>query len=360
MELPNGIESTQELLDAQAHIMSHTMHFINSMSLKCAVQLRIPDIIHKHQKPMTLSELTDALPINKSKSDCVERVMRVLINSRFFTKIKISEDKEGYWLTPSSHLLLTDKPFSMTSLVIAYGDPIFTDPFHHISEWFETKDPTPFVMIHGRTFWEQAGEDLRLNRFFNESMASDTWLVSSVILKDCRHVFVGLKSMVDVGGGTGTMAKAIADAFPGLKCSVLELPHVVAGLVGTQNLTFIAGDMFDSIPPADAVFMKWILHDWPDEECVKILKNCKEAIPCKDNGGKLIIIDIVMDKPRDHEKENNAFMETHILYDVLMMGLTSGRERTEEDWAKLFHEAGFTSYKITNVLGFRSLIEVFP
>ncbi|KAK6157188.1 hypothetical protein DH2020_011436 [Rehmannia glutinosa] len=312
---------------------------------------------------MTLSELTDALPINKSKSLCVERLMRVLINSKFFTKLKISEDKEGYWLTPSSNLLLTDE--STTNLmpfVLALLDPIFTDPFHHISEWFKNDDTTPFVTRDGRTFWEQTEQDLRFNLLFNESMASDTRLAASVILKDCRHVFEGLKSMMDVGGGTGTMAKAISDAFPGLKCSVLERPNVIAGLEGTANLTFITGDMFDSIPPcADAIFMKLILHDWSDEECVKILKNCKEAIPCKDNGGKLIIIDIVMDnKQRDHEKENNAFMETHILYDVLMMGLTSGRERTEEDWAKLFYEAGFTSYKITNVLGFRSLIEVFP
>ncbi|KAI3457176.1 hypothetical protein Pfo_013839 [Paulownia fortunei] len=357
MELPNGIPCTQELLDAQAHVWNHIFNFINSMSLKCAIQLGIPDIIHKHDKPMTLSELIDALPINKAKSLCVERLMRILIHSKFFTKVKISEEdkEEGYWLTPNSLLLLRDEPMNMTSFVLAMLDPILTDPFHHVSEWFKTDDPTPFLTIHGRTFWEQAGQDPRLNHFFNESMASDARLVTSVIVKDYRQVFQGLKSMVDVGGGTGTVAKAIADAFPSLNCTVLELPHVVAGLEGTKNVTFVAGDMFESIPPADAVFMKWILHIWPDKECIKILEKCKQAIPSKDKGGKLIIVDMVVDNQKDNEA-----METQLFYDMMLMTLASGRERTEKDWAKLFYDAGFTSYKITPVLGLRSVVEVFP
>ncbi|KAK6134820.1 hypothetical protein DH2020_031446 [Rehmannia glutinosa] len=356
MALPNGIQSTQELLDAHAHIWNHIFSFINSMSLKCAIQLHIPDIIHKHQKPMTLSELIDALPnINKSKSHCVERLMRILIHSKFFTKVKISEDKQGYWLTPTCHLLIKDEPMNMTSFALDMLDPIFIDPFHHISEWFKNDDPMPSATRDERTFWEQLEQDLRLNQLFNESMASDTGLAASVILKDCRHVFEGLKSMVDVAGGTGTMAKAIADVIPGLKCSVLERPHVIDGLEETENLSFIAGDIFDTIPPADAIFMKWILISFPDEECIKLLEKCKEAIPNKDKGGKLIIIDMVL----DNHKEHDAF-ESQLFSDMILMSMGLGRERTEEELAKLFYEAGFTSYKIHPVLGLRSLIEVFP
>ncbi|KAK6157189.1 hypothetical protein DH2020_011437 [Rehmannia glutinosa] len=238
---------------------------------------------------MTLSELIDALPnINRAKSHCVERLMRILIHSKFFTKVEISEDKQGYWLTPSSLHLIKDEPMNVTPFVLAMLDPILTDPWNELSEWFKTVDPTPFLTTHGKTLWEQAEKDLRLNQLFNESMASDT---------------------------------------VGLKCSVLELPHVVASLEGTQNLTFVVGDMFDSIPPADAVFMKWILHDWPDEECVKILKKCKEAIPGKDKGGKVIIVDMVVGNQRDHNKKHDAIMETQLFYDMLMMILTSGRKK---------------------------------
>ncbi|KAL0399775.1 UNVERIFIED_CONTAM: Trans-resveratrol di-O-methyltransferase [Sesamum radiatum] len=354
----NGIQSTEELLDAQSHVWNNLFNFINSMSLKCVIQLGIPDIILKHGKPMTLSELTHSLHLNEAKSLSLERLMRVMIHSKFFINVKISEVKatEGYWLTPASHLLLRDEPLSVRPFALAMLDPILTDPWHHVSEWFRTDgDPTPFLTTHGRTFWEYAEQDPRLNCFFNEAMACDAKLVATVITKDCRNVFEGLKSMVDVGGGTGTVAKAIADAFPGLKCVVLDLPHVVSGCEGTENLTFVAGDMFEYIPPADAVFMKWILHDWPDEKCLKILKKCKQAISDKDREGKVIIVDMVV----DFQKEYKA-IETQLCFDMLMMNLASGRERTEKDWAEMFCAAGFTSYKITPVLGLRSLIQLFP
>ncbi|KAL0399784.1 UNVERIFIED_CONTAM: Trans-resveratrol di-O-methyltransferase [Sesamum radiatum] len=317
------------------------------MSLKCVIQLGIPDIIHTINKSPTLKE---------AKSLSLERLMRIMIHSKFFINVKISQKTEGYWLTPASHLLLRDQPSSVRPFALAMLDPTLTDPWHHVSEWFKTDgDPTPFVSTHGRTLWEHAEQDPSLNGLFNEGMASDAELAATVITKDCRNVFEGLKSMVDVGGGTGTVAKAIADAFPGLKCVVLDLPHVVAGCEGTENLTFVAGDMFEYIPPADAVFMKWILHDWPDEKCLKILEKCKQAISNKDKGGKVIIVDMVVDFKKEHKT-----IETQLFFDMLMINLTSGQERTEKDWAKLFSAAGFTSYKITPVFGLRSLIELFP
>nr|GMD22937.1 retrovirus-related Pol polyprotein from transposon TNT 1-94 [Ipomoea batatas] len=87
-------------------------------------------------------------------------------------------------------------------------------------------------------------------------MASDTLLLMSLMRKHCRGVFEGLDSLVDVGGGTGMAARAIADEFPDMKCTVLDLPHVVAGLEGTKNLTYVAGNMFEAIPPSHAVFLK--------------------------------------------------------------------------------------------------------
>lgn len=101
---------------------------------------------------------------------------------------------------------------------------------------------------------------------------------------------------------------------------------------------------------------QWILHDWSDDECTKILKQCKKAIPSKENGGKLIIIDMVV---KVHEEEKNL-LETQLFFDMLMMTVVKGRERTEEEWAKLFADAGFSKYKITPILRLRSLIEVYP
>lgn len=71
-----------------------------------------------------------------------------------------------------------------------------------------------------------------------------------------KSVFEGVELLVDVGGGTGTIARAIAEAFPQMQCVVLDLPQVVAGLEGNHNLTFFQGDMFQTIPHADALLLK--------------------------------------------------------------------------------------------------------
>nr|GME02559.1 trans-resveratrol di-O-methyltransferase-like [Ipomoea batatas] len=357
--LPIIAEKDSEILDAQTHIWNHIFNFINSGSLKCAVQLEIPDIIHKHGQPMTLTQLVNALPINNAKSTHLARLMRTLIHSGFFVKTKIPESQqgsEGYALAPPSILLLKDNPLSVRPLLLAMLDPILTQPWHNMSEWFQNEDPTPFDTVHGMTLWDYFGKEPKLNHTLNDGMARDARVVMNMVVKYCRVVFEGLDSVVDVGGGIGTAAKIIVDAFPDLKCTVFDLPHVVHGLKGTKNLDYVGGDMFVSIPPGDAILLKWILHDWSDEESVKILKKCKESIPSKEKGGKVIIIDMVVDNKIKDDKS----IETQIFFDMLMMVLVSGRERAEKDWAKLFFEAGFSDYKIIPILGLRSLIEAYP
>uniref|UniRef100_A0A0A8YPL8 O-methyltransferase C-terminal domain-containing protein n=1 Tax=Arundo donax TaxID=35708 RepID=A0A0A8YPL8_ARUDO len=113
--------------------------------------------------------------------------------------------------------------------------------------------------------------------------------------------------------------------------------------------------MFQSIPPAHAIFLKWILHDWGDDECVKILKNCKQAIPPRDAGGKVIILDMVLGSGKSDIKH----LETQVLYDLLIMGI-NGVERDEQEWKKIFFDAGFKEYKIMPVLDVRSIIELYP
>ncbi|KAK4406626.1 putative O-methyltransferase 3 [Sesamum angolense] len=319
-----------EVLEAEAQIWNQVYNYINSMSLKCATELGIPDVIHKHGGPMTLLELVDALPaVDKAKANCMYRLMRILVHSGFFVIEKInSSNEEGYSLTPASRLLVGDCPMSMKPFVISQIDPVLTEPMHHLK-----RNP-------------------RFSHLFDQGMESDTPMVAEVITRDCRQVFDGLDSLVDVGGGTGTLAKAIAEAFPQIHCTVLDLAPIVAGLEGRRNLKYIEGNMFEYIPPADAVVLKWVLHDWSDEESVEILKKCKEAITRNGKRGKVIIIEMVVD-----ESES---VETQLLLDMLMMALATGRERKEKEWANLISDAGFSGYRIYPVLGLRSIIESRP
>ncbi|CAL5090203.1 unnamed protein product [Urochloa decumbens] len=168
----------------------------------------------------------------------------------------------------------------------------------------------------------------------------------------------GVTSMVDVAGGTGGAAKAVAAAFLHIKCTVLDLPHVVGGIPADDDgqVEFVAGDMMDFIPQADALLLKFVLHDWSDEDCLNILKRCKEAICCREQGGKLFIIEVVVGS----SSSRATCHETQLLFDLFISTMVQGRERDEKEWSKLFNEAGFSRYKVTSMLDIRSVIEVFP
>ncbi|GLT41051.1 hypothetical protein SLA2020_151410 [Shorea laevis] len=108
--------------------------------------------------------------------------------------------------------------------------------------------------------------------------------------------------------------------------------------------------MFEAIPPADAAMMKWVMIDWDDDSCVKILKRCKEAIK-----KMVMIIEMAMENQTIEEN-----IETQIFFDLEAMIVAQGKQRKEEEWAKLFFEAGFRNYKIYPVLGLRCLIKIYP
>ncbi|CAN1123691.1 Trans-resveratrol di-O-methyltransferase [Linum perenne] len=348
--------TTSELLEAQTHVWHHTFNFVTSMSLKCAVQLGIPDAVNSHGKPITLPDLVAALKIPPTKSPHLRRLLRVLVHSGF-----LSDHGGGscYSLTRAGQLLVKDNPFNATAFVRMILDPVMFDPYHFMSAWFrsETDDETtPFYTAHGKTVWEHMAVDPTLSSVFNDAMAGDSSVVGEMLVNEGKSFFQGVGSLVDVAGGTGNMTKAIAASFPEMDCTVLDLPHVVSGLEGGGNLKYVAGDMFDAIPHADVVLFKWILHDWSDEDCVKILKNCKKAITSSEKFGKVMIIDIVL----GDQKWDKETVATQQGFDMEMMIAAGGKERSEEEWQKLFNESGFSSYRINPIFGVRALIELYP
>ncbi|KAK6919652.1 O-methyltransferase domain [Dillenia turbinata] len=357
MDLANGVVADhEELLEGQAHVWNQTFSFVNSMSLKCAIQLGIPDIIHNHGKPMTQNELVKALNIHPTKGHCIPRLMRVLINSGFFAQEKIKEETSYVLTNASKHLLQSNstREFPFTLLVL---DPAITSPFHALSTWFSNDDQTPFQTRHGKLLWDYMANEPSLASTFYDAMEADSQQVSRIMVENCKGMLEGVKLLVDVGGGTGAIARDIANAFPQIKCTVFDLPHLACDFQGTRNLDFVGGDMFEFIPPANAIVLKWVLHDWPDEDCVKILTRCREAIESTNEGGKLIIIEIVIES---QESSKQPINETKLFFDMLMMVEVNGKERDEQEWEKLFLAAGFTQYKMRPMFGLRSLIEVYP
>ncbi|XP_062225317.1 acetylserotonin O-methyltransferase 1-like [Phragmites australis] len=354
--------SPQDLLVALSELQNHLLGYVKSMALKCAVDLGIPDAIHRRGGAATLANIATDTAVHPAKVPDLQRVMELLSTSGIFSTTAGEDSGESgavvYGLTTACRFLVGWR--NLSPIVPFFVSPLIVSSFFSMGDWFRSEPAAAgslFELAHGCSQWEMASKDAALNSVLNDSMVADSELFLEVIILDKGRIFRGLSSLVDVGGGNGAGTQVIARAFPRIKCTVLDLPHVVGQVTaGDGKLHFIAGDMFESIPPADAVLLKNILHEWGDDDCVKILRRCKEAIPARSAGGKVIIIEMV----RGSALGDSRISEMEALQNMFMM-YVNGVERGENEWKKIFSDAGFSDdYKIMPILGPLSVIEIYP
>ncbi|XP_006657087.1 acetylserotonin O-methyltransferase 1-like [Oryza brachyantha] len=364
--------SPQELLVALGVFHHHALAYVKSTALKCAVDLGIPDAIHRRGGAATLADVTADAAVHPAKVSDLRRLMDLLSTTGIFTSSTGAggDDGEGtvvYGLTTAGRFVVGSH--NLSPMVQFLVDPLVVSSFFSMPDWFRSEPPAAaaagagggtsslFEAAHGCSQWEMAGRNSALNSVINSSMVADSYVFIQIVLADKRHVFSGLSSVVDVGGGHGVIMQVIAREFPHIKCSVLDLPHVVGQApAGDGKVQYIPGNMFESIPPADAVVLKSILHDWSDDDCVKILERCKEAIPERKAGGKVIIMEMV----RGSGPQASKIKEMEAIQNMFMMYI-NGKERDENELKKIFTAAGFSEdYKIMPVVGPFSLIEIYP
>ncbi|KAG1334974.1 Trans-resveratrol di-O-methyltransferase [Cocos nucifera] len=263
MELTQEKQPAKDQLQDKARLWNHALGFIRSMSLKCAIELGIPDVLHNHGKPITLAELATFLSIPPSKTPALGSLMRLLVHFGLFASHSYQGggEEESYFLTSTSKLLVKEEKACISPLALMALNWTMLVPGHQLGKWFTAgaARETPFDMAHGQGLFGEANVRADFNELFNEAMASDARLVTEVaLLRRQWEVLREVRSVVDVGGGTGTLAKSLAKALPEVRCMVLDLPHVVATVdeEEREGVEFIGGDMFEHIPPADAVLLK--------------------------------------------------------------------------------------------------------
>ncbi|KAL5202311.1 hypothetical protein ABZP36_013263 [Zizania latifolia] len=314
-------------LDAQVELYWNAFAVVKSMALKSALDLRIADAIDNHGGAATLAQLVADLMLHPSKILCLRRLMRTLAVSGVFTvqhPVVGAAEEPVYTLTPLSCLLVGSSNLAPFTSVLLH--PTFVTPFLGIGKWFQNKLPPDqcciFKQTHGESMWELTSHDTAFDALFNDAMVSDSNFIMDIIIKEHGEVFQGISSLVDVGGGSARRHKLSRRR--------------------SQRSNAVCWTL-------------WVLHDWGDEECIKILKNCRKAIPSRDIGGKVIIIDTVFGVGPSDQKHR----ELQAVFDLFMM-FVNGIKRDEQQWKKVFLDAGFSGYKIMPVLGFRSIIEVYP
>jgi hypothetical protein len=329
----SAAQVTDELLEL-------SLGYLYSAALHCAARFAIADRLA--DGPRTASEIAAAVQVDGPH---LYRVLRLLA-----TKGVFREDEEGrFHLTPLAEPLRTDKEDSLRDYVMARGEPVFWQSAAALHEAVRT-GTTAFENVYGVPFYDYIAADPELSGTFNSSMAAFSQALSNGIAE--AFDFSASKTAVDVGGGRGGLLRAVLLRNPHMTGTLVDLESVVAGhLLDTPELTgrwsAEAGDFFVSVPAgADVYLLKHVLASWTDEDCVRILRTCREAMPAH---GRLLVINALIPPGNEPHAGKTG--------DVLMMTVLNGRGRTRAEYETLLQKAGFTVTRVLDTSSHASVLE---
>lgn len=315
------------------------------MALRAVIEIGILEIIAKAGPEAHLSpaQIASQLPTQNPKApDVIDRILRLMSSYSIITCSQTTHDnghvERHYGLTNASRLLVqTENSVSLAPLFLVIQDKVFMESWYHVKDAL-LEGGVAFNRAHGMNLFEYQAKDPRLYNVFNSAMTNHSTIAMKRLLENYKG-FEEVKEVVDVGGAIGTSLNMIISHYPHIKGINYDLPHVIARAPSFSGVEHVGGNMFESIPKGQTIFMKWILHDWSDEDCSKLLKNCYEALP---RSGKIIAVESILPAFPDTSLAAKSVFPTDILMLVINEG---GRERTEKDFEALGKGAGFASFK---------------
>ncbi|KAL2939679.1 Caffeic acid 3-O-methyltransferase [Bienertia sinuspersici] len=329
---------------------SYTYQLVNSIALpmvmKVTINMGVLQLIHDHASPSGLSPAEIATHINSpnlTAPDMLDRMLRLLATHSVVQCTTISTVDGGlerrYSPSPVTKFLVpNDDGVSLAGILNLLLDKVYIESWTKLGEAIEIGG-IPFDMVHGMNAFEYPSVDPRFNEVFNNAMCQTTTFIIKKILEKYKG-FENIQKLVDVGGGVGHALRIITSKYPSINGINFDLPHVIQTAIPCTGIEHVSGDMFESVPKGDAIFMKWILHDWSDEHCLKLLKNCYNALP---ENGKVIVVDAIMANKVESTNYNKALTQM----DVLMMTQNpGGKERSKKQFEALAKRAGFSNFKI--------------
>ncbi|XP_047175735.1 anthranilate N-methyltransferase-like [Vigna umbellata] len=342
------LKREEEEEDELAFCMEKTVAFVVPMALKTLSELRVFDILAKGGKLCANEIAVEIGSKNPEAPAMLDRLLSLLV-SHSLLSCSISQQEQHpqkfYTLSPASKYFVTDpQGASLGSSVKLLLDDIF------LKSWGELKGAileggVAFDRAHGMHAFEYPRVDPRFNEVFNNGMIGLTTIIMKRIL-ELYNGFEHVTRLVDVGGGYGVNLKLIKSKYPHIQAINFDLPHVVENAPLHSGVEHVGGDMFESVPSGDAIFMKWVLHDWSDEHCVKLLKNCYKGIP---DDGKVIVVDSIVSMV----PETSVTAKGALGSDLIMMTQNpGGKERTRQQIIELAEASGFSGIRfICSVCG---------
>lgn len=308
-------------------------------SLNTVAVLGIADLLA--DGPRSAEDLARA---TETRADPLGRLLRSLAAHGVF-----SERADGrFEQTELSGFLREGVVGSLRSFLLMLSGAVISPCWGQMLHSIRTGE-TAFAKVHGCELFEYMQQDANFAAIFNKAMTEASAGVADEIV--AAYDFSRFSTVVDIGGGQGWLLSAILTAAPDARGILFDLPHVIEAarpVVAERSVAnrceLAAGSFFESVPASgDAYIMRWIIHDWNDDDATKILRKVRDVIP---SNGRLIVFDRVLP---ERITAGDVGLQFGTLMDLNMLVNVTGLERTEDQFRNLFAASGFqlTSQRTT-------------
>jgi hypothetical protein len=304
-----------------------------SQLIYVAAKLRLADELAR--RPLTAEALAAKVG---AKAAALRRVLRALASIGIF-----AETKEGrFRMTKEAATLRSDVPGSLHSFALMIVDDYNWNAWSALLHGVQTGE-LPFDHVFGMPLFEYLRTHPEQDRIFSASMASISGTQNAAVARG--YDFGRFATLVDVGGAHGHLLATILRRHRRLRGILYDQPQVVAaaaqsGFVTAKEVaarcTVEGGDFFAAVPQgADAYMMKFIIHDWDDERCIRLLGHCRDAMA---PGGRVLVVENVIEAGNRPDWAK--------LLDINMLVLPGGLERTRDEFRSLFERAGLRLVRV--------------
>jgi hypothetical protein len=316
-----------------------------SRALTVAAELGIADLLR--DGPRDVDELAVA---TGTHAPTLYRLLRALTSIGIFSE----SDGRRFELNSMGQYLRRDHPLSVDPAARFFGADYQWRAWGELQHGVRT-GKNAAVHALGCDMWEYMRRHPEHGEVFDAAMRTVSRAENAGVL--AAHDFGRYGTVADIGGGTGAVLAAVLAAHPQTRGILFDQPQVVAeadhvlcdsGVA--DRVSVVPGDFFVEIPAgADAYILARILHDWPDEDAVRILRRVRSAMT---PDARLLILEAVVGPP--NEDPLVKFL------DLMMLVSPGGQERTEDEWRALLAAADLELTGTTRAAPSRHVIEAVP
>ncbi|MFC9914439.1 methyltransferase [Streptomyces sp. NPDC059862] len=335
--------ASRDLAPAPFALLEVVMGSMVTQAVYVAAKLGIAETLADGPlQPAQIAKQVDA------DEDAVARLLRLLASQQIF-----EQQPDGtYSLTPMADALRTDHPMSMRDIALLMGHPIHWEDWGHLLEAVVTGEPS-LPKLRGMGAFEYLAQNAEYGEVFMKGMGAMSETETGPII--AAYDFSGFNTVVDFCGGRGGLIAGILQQSPNIS-GILSDPRVdengAAEFLAEQGVagrcTVVSGDLFAPVVPGgDAYVLKHIVHDWPEEQALQILRNVRAAM---EPGGKLLLIEMVPPEAGNDPHSGK-------LVDMWLMLLVGGKERTASQYADLVARAGFKLERVVETAAAVSVVE---